>query len=257
MLSMPADLAQTIATVRDRVSAACAAASRDPEGVRLLLAAKTQSADLVRRAVDAAEALGLRTTGPRPRVVVGENRVQELTAKAPALVDLGLEVHLIGPLQSNKVNHVLRALAQHGGACVESVDSLELARRLSARVVDGAFTSPLDVLLQVNVSGEATKSGVAPEDASELAAGVGGLEGLRLRGFMTIGANTPDPRLLRAGFETLRDLRDTLCASGAAGTSEATELSMGMSRDLEEAVLAGATIVRVGTAVFGTRPPLT
>ena len=257
MLSMPVDLAQTIANVRDRVSAACTAASRDPEDVRLLLATKTQGADLVRRAVEAAEGLGLCTTGAQARVVVGENRVQELTAKAPELADLGLEVHLIGPLQSNKVNHALRALAQHGSACVESVDSLDLARRLSARVLDGASAGPLDVLVQVNVSGEMTKSGVAPEAASELAAGVGGLEGLRLRGFMTIGANTPDRRLIRAGYETLRYLRDTVCASGDAGTAGATDLSMGMSGDLEEAVLAGATIVRVGTAVFGPRPPLT
>lgn len=254
---MPVDLAQTIAHVRDRVDAACAAASRDPEDVRLLLATKTQGADLVRRAVGAAEGLGLRTTGLQPRVVVGENRVQELTAKASELADLALEVHLIGPLQSNKVNHALRALAQHGGACVESVDSLELARRLSARVVAGAMTGPLSVLLQVNVSGEVTKSGVAPDAASELAAAVGELEGLHLRGFMTIGARTPERRLIRAGFETLRDLRDTVRSSGDAGTAGATDLSMGMSGDLEEAVLAGATIVRVGTAVFGPRVPLT
>ncbi|MEP7765041.1 YggS family pyridoxal phosphate-dependent enzyme [Sanguibacter sp. 25GB23B1] len=252
---MPLDLARTITHVQDRVAAACAAASREPDEVRLLLAAKTQPAALVRRAVEVAEGLGLATAGPSPRLLVGENRVQELTAKATELADLGLEMHLIGPLQSNKVNHALRALALHGRACVESVDSWALAERLSGRVVAGALPAPLDVLVQVNVSGESTKSGVAPEGANDLAAAVGGLDGLRLRGFMTIGTNTTDRRLVRAGFETLRDIRDTVCASGAAGTSEATDLSMGMSRDLEEAVLAGATIVRVGTAVFGARPP--
>lgn len=255
MLSMPLDLAQTIARVRDRVGLACAEASREPDEVRLLLATKTQEADLVRAAVRAADALGLGTTGPRPRVVIGENRVQELAAKAPELADLTLEAHLIGPLQSNKVNHALRALALHGSACIESVDSWELAQRLSARVVAGAVPAPLDVLLQVNVSGETTKSGVSPEAAGDLAGEVGGLAGLRLRGFMTIGANSPDRGLVRAGFDVLRALRDVVRGSGEAGTADATELSMGMSRDLEEAVLAGATIVRVGTAVFGTRPP--
>ncbi|WP_342748086.1 YggS family pyridoxal phosphate-dependent enzyme [Sanguibacter antarcticus] len=253
---MPLDLVQTIANVCDRVSAACAAGARDPQDVRLLLATKTQPADLVRRAVAAAQGLDLRTTGRGARVLVGENRVQELTAKAPDLADLRLEAHLIGPLQSNKVNHALRALALHGSACVESVDSWELARRLSDRAVAGATASPLDVFLQVNVSGEPTKSGVSPQAASDLAVAVGGLAGLRLRGFMTIGANSADRGLVRAGFDTLREVRDTVVSSGAVGTSDAVELSMGMSRDLEEAVLAGATIVRVGTAVFGTRPPL-
>ena len=256
MLSRPVDLVQTIARVVDRVSAACAAAMREPDEVRLLLATKTQDAAVVRRAVAAAATLGLTTTGPRPRVLVGENRVQELTAKAPDLADLGLEVHLIGPLQSNKVNHALRALALHGEPCIESVDSWELARRLSERVVAGALPAPLDVLLQVNVSGEPTKSGVTPQDATELAIAVGSLAGVRLRGFMTIGASTPDLGLVRAGFDTLRGIRDDVRASGAPGTAQVTELSMGMSRDLEEAVLAGSTIVRVGTAVFGTRPPL-
>lgn len=240
--------------VQDRVAAACAAASRAPEDVRLLLATKTQPAGLVRRAVEAADSLGLSTAGTRPHLLVGENRVQELTAKAADLADLGLEMHLIGPLQSNKINHALRALALHGHACVESVDSWALAERLSERVVAEALPAPLDVLVQVNVSGEETKSGVAPESASALATAIGGLEGLRLRGFMTIGANTADRSLVRAGFESLRAVRDAVCGSGAAGTAAATELSMGMSRDLEEAVLAGATIVRVGTAVFGARP---
>lgn len=254
MLSMPLDLDRSVARVRDRVSAACATASRDPEDVRILLATKTQDPALVRAAVESAARLGLHATGDRPRLLVGENRVQELTAKAPGLADLGLHAHLIGPLQSNKVNHALRALALHGHACVESIDSPDIARRLSDRVAAGALDDPLDVLVQVNVSGEATKSGVQPDAAVELALVVAELEGLRLRGLMTVGAASADRGLVRAGFERLRSLRDAVRATGATGTQDAAELSMGMSGDLEEAVLAGATIVRVGTAVFGTRP---
>lgn len=239
-----------LAAVHDRVAAAAAAAGRDPREVRVLLATKTQDAETVlsgvRAALDLADAAG----DDRP-VLVGENRVQELVAKAPALAELvgsgRVEAHLIGHLQKNKVNQVLAA-----ATAVDSVDSAALARALSTRCErDGRS---LDVLVQVNVSGEDSKSGVAPDDAAALAAEVAGLPGLRLTGFMTIGARSDDEALVRAGFARLRGIRDEVLASGAPGTATARELSMGMTGDLELAVAEGATVVRVGTAVFGARP---
>lgn len=219
-----------LARVRDRIAAAESAAGRPTGSVRLLLATKTQEAAAVRAALlAAAEAT--------PPVLVGENRVQELVAKAPELADLRPELHLIGPLQSNKVNAALR-----WADCVQSVDSTALAERLHRRCA--VLDRTLDVLVQVNVSGESTKSGAAPADVLRLAEIVRSFDRLRLRGLMTIGANTTDEALVRSGFARLRELGDQL------GTSE---LSMGMSRDLEAAVTEGATIVRVGTAVFGTR----
>ena len=224
-----------LAEVRARIADAERAAGRPAGSVRLLLATKTMPASLVRAAIRAGADL------------IGENRVQELVAKGPELAGLPVEIHLIGHLQGNKVNPALR-----WATCVQTVDSLEIASRLSERSGDAG--ARLDVLVQVNVSGEATKYGVLPADASGLAAQVAALPGLRLRGFMTIGANSPDPGLVRAGFARLRDLRDDVLASGGPGTHEATELSMGMSGDLEAAVAEGATIVRIGTAVFGARP---
>lgn len=232
----PSEIGDRIAAVRERIDAACAAAGRDPREVRLLLATKTLDADRVLDAVRAGADL------------LGENRVQELVAKGPALAELEHrpEVHLIGHLQSNKVNAALR-----WADCLESVDSLDLAERIAARCA--AADRTLDVMLQVNTSGEPSKFGASPEDAPELAVQVAALPGLRLRGFMTIGANTPDERLVRASYARLREIRDAVLASGAPGTDTARELSMGMSRDLEQAIAEGATIVRVGTAVFGSR----
>ncbi|MEU2201306.1 YggS family pyridoxal phosphate-dependent enzyme [Isoptericola sp. NPDC019482] len=242
-----------LATVHDRVADAARAAGRDPREVRVLLATKTQDAETVLAGVRAALDLAAAASDDRP-VLVGENRVQELVAKAPALADLvaagRVEAHLIGHLQKNKVNQVLGA-----ATAVDSVDSLALASALSTRCERDGRT--LDVLVQVNVSGEESKSGVAPEDAAALAVDVAAMPGLRLTGFMTIGARLDERRdeaLVRAGFARLRAVRDDVLASGAPGTSGARELSMGMTGDLELAVAEGATVVRVGTAVFGARP---
>ncbi|GEN78448.1 alanine racemase [Actinotalea fermentans ATCC 43279 = JCM 9966 = DSM 3133] len=230
-----AEIAERIAAVRARVAAAAEAAGRSPSDVRLLLATKTLPDDVVRAAVLAGAAL------------IGENRVQELVAHTAAVADLRPEVHLIGHLQSNKVTTVLhpdRPLV----ACVESVDTLPLAERLSRRCAD--LGRDLEVMVQVNVSGEATKSGIAPDGAAELAARVAALPRLRLTGFMTIGLNSPDAAAVRAGYARLRQVRDAVVRD----LPGARELSMGMSGDLELAVAEGATTVRVGTAVFGARP---
>ncbi len=233
--------------MRSRVDDAARAAGRDPREVRVLLATKTQDATTLLDAVTAAASATGWGDGP---VLVGENRVQELVAKAPALADRvaagTVEVHLIGHLQSNKVNQALATTS-----CVETVDSLAIATALSTRCERAGRV--LDVMVQVNVSGEPTKAGVAPGDAPGLARDVAALPGLRLVGFMTIGARSADDDVVRAGFARLRTIRDEVLASGAPGTAEARELSMGMTGDLALAVAEGATIVRVGTAIFGPR----
>ncbi|GAA4287312.1 YggS family pyridoxal phosphate-dependent enzyme [Georgenia daeguensis] len=242
---MEHQIAENLAVVRRRIADAARVVGRDPSEVRLLLAVKTQPVAAIRAALDAGADL------------LGHNRAQELVATGPALAEAGVpphEMHFIGHLQSNKVNQVLR-----WATCVQTVDTLRLAERLDAAAArrgaaegDGA---PLDVMVQVNTSGEATKAGVEPDRATELAIAVAALPHLRLRGFMTIGANSPDVDVVRDSYETLAAVRARVLAAGAPGTGEATELSMGMSGDLELAVAAGATMVRVGTAVFGARPP--
>ncbi|HEY8717454.1 YggS family pyridoxal phosphate-dependent enzyme [Pengzhenrongella sp.] len=233
--ALTAGVTARLRQVRARIADAELAAGRPAGSVRLLLATKTVPTPLIRAAIDAGADL------------IGENRVQELVAKGPELADVPVGIHLIGHLQGNKVNPALK-----WASCVESVDSPEIAARLAERSADAGRV--LDVLVQVNVSGEETKFGVLPAQAHEIAAGIASLPGLRLRGFMTIGHNSADPGLVRAGYGLLRDLRDGVVGSGAPGTAAATDLSMGMSGDLELAIAEGATIVRIGTAVFGARP---
>lgn len=239
-------LGRRLAAVRTRVDAACTAAGRSRDGVRVLLATKTVDADRVRAALAADDDARAADPSLTP-VLVGENRVQELVAKGPALADLAPTTHLIGPLQSNKVNAALRWVS-----CVEAIESEALARRLSERCADRP--TPLDVLVQVNVSGEPSKHGVPLDGAAALAVAVAALPGLRLAGFMTVGLRSPDLGAVGAGYAALAALRDDVVASGEPGTHGARELSMGMSGDLEVAVAHGATLVRVGSAVFGARP---
>ena len=231
---MAHDVAAAIARTRQRIEDAALAAHRDPTDIRLLLAVKGQPADVVREAVEAGGSL------------LGHNRAQELAALAPLLADLPHEAHFIGHLQSNKVNLVLPWVQ-----CVQSVDRPALATRLDRRASRAGRL--LDVFVEVNTSGEATKFGAPPAEALALVAAVAACPRLRLRGLMTIGANSADLGMVRASFEQLAQLRDDVLASGLPGTSEARELSMGMSADLELAVAAGSTMVRVGTAVFGAR----
>lgn len=229
------ELGERVAAVRRRIADAAHAVGRDPAEVRLLLATKTLPDAVVRAAVEAGATL------------LGENRVQELVPHSAAVADLAPDVHLIGHLQSNKVNALLHP-DRPFVSCVESVDSLTLAERLDRRCAD--LGRGVDVMVQVNVSGEASKSGVAPEDAAGLAARVAALPRLRVVGFMTIGLPSPDAAAVRAGYARLREVRDAVVGA----VPDARELSMGMSGDLELAVAEGATVVRVGSAVFGPRP---
>lgn len=231
----PRSVADRLAATRARVSSAALAAGRDPAEVRVLLATKTLPGEVVRAAVEAGGSL------------LGENRVGELVAHAAALAGLDAEVHLIGHLQSNKVAALLSPeLAQV--ACVQSVHAAALAERLSRRCA--TLGRDLDVMVQVNVSGETSKQGVAPGAAAELATHVAGLPHLHLVGFMTVGLNSPDADAVRAGYARLQAIRDAVVRD----LPDARQLSMGMSGDLELAVAEGATIVRVGSAVFGPRP---
>lgn len=229
-----ARIAARLAQVRDRIAAAAQSVGRDPAEVDLLLAVKTQTPEAVLAAIDAGAHL------------LGHNRAQELVAMGPALAGAPHQMHFIGHLQSNKIHQALPWVG-----CVQSVDSPLLATRLDRAA--GHAGRSLDVFLQVNTSGEETKWGVDPGQALDLAYAVGALSHLGLRGLMTIGANTPDPDEVRASFERLAQIRDQILASGAPGTDKAVELSMGMSGDLEHAIAAGSTMVRIGSAVFGPR----
>jgi hypothetical protein len=172
-----------------------------------------------------------------------------VVAKAAALAGVPHECHFIGHLQANKVNQVLPHVS-----CVQTLDSVELARRLNGRAA--LLERTLDVLIQVNVSGEKSKYGVALTEAPSLLADVAGYPALRIRGYMTIGLNSADTAAVRAGYRALTAFRDDARTRGLAGAELATELSMGMSGDFPAAIAEGSTMVRVGSAVFGRRPSL-
>jgi len=225
-------IAANLQQVRARIVTACTAAGRDAAGVQLLAVSKTFGPEAVR----AAHAAGQRA--------FGENYVQEGLAKIEALADLRgeLEWHCIGPLQSNKT----RPVAEHFD-WVHSVDRLKIAQRLSEQ--RPTHLPPLSVCLQVNVDAGANKSGVPPGEALPLARAVAALPGLRLRGLMAIPEPAPDFEAQRALFLRAAAVFDQLLAAGIVLDT----LSLGMSADMEAAVAAGSTMVRVGTAIFGRR----
>ena len=223
-------IALRLQAVQDRIRAAAAAAGRPPEAVRLIAVSKTFPAGAVREACQAGQH------------AFGENYLQEAMSKIEALSGLSLEWHFIGPLQSNKTRPVAQMFSW-----VHSVDRLKLAERLSDARPESM--DPLQVCIQVNVSAEASKSGCRPEELTRLAEAVVRLPGLRLRGLMTIPEPTPDLQVQRQRFALLRQLKDDLVSRGL----ELDVLSMGMSDDLEAAVAEGATMVRVGRAIFGAR----
>lgn len=224
-------IATNIAKVGTRIREAAQAVARDPDEVQLLAVSKTQPADAIRQA----SAAGQRD--------FGENYLQEALEKQTDLRDLPLIWHFIGPIQSNKT----KLIAEHFD-WVHSVDRLKIAQRLSDQ--RPPELAPINVCLQVNVSGEASKSGCDPQDVPELARAIAALPRLHLRGLMAIPEPTDDPAEQRAAFARLRQLQSEL-------ELELDTLSMGMSQDLEAAIAEGATWVRIGTALFGARayPP--
>ncbi|KAA8827552.1 YggS family pyridoxal phosphate-dependent enzyme [Bifidobacterium tissieri] len=267
--------------VLDGIAAAESDAGRAAGSVRLLAATKTRDVGEIMAAIDA----GVR--------MIGENRPQEIEVKASGLVRqcagrgfaLGeaandgtddahaaaaavanagaadaasgstasvpaalapLPFHLIGQLQSNKINKVLPHVTT-----IESVDNFALAQKIAKRAEARGLT--VGVLLEVNESGEESKSGCEPAEAADLAAQIAELKGLHLEGLMTIGAHVPDEAVIRRGFAHLRETRDALLASGVPVLADCRELSMGMTHDMAIAISEGSTIVRVGTAIFGER----
>ena len=223
-------IATNLQAVRLRIARACKEQHREPSEVTLLAVGKTFAPTAIREAAEA---------GQRE---FGENYVQEALAKQDALRNLGLIWHFIGPLQSNKTRPIAQSFHW-----VHSLDREKIARRLSdARP---ATLPPLQVCIEVNLSGEGSKSGVAPAELAALARQVASLPRLKLRGLMAVPEPTTDVALQRRRFAELRALKDELAREGLALDT----LSMGMSADLEAAIAEGATIVRIGTAIFGER----
>ncbi len=227
------EMAGRLAAIRARIASAAQRSGRPPEAVRLVAVSKTFGADAVR----AAHAAG--------QVDFGENRVQEALAKRDDTADLPLRWHLIGPLQSNKANKVPGAFAT-----VQSVHTLDLLDRLSRAAVAAAVVLP--VLIQVDLAHEATKSGLDQAELRPLLLHAAALTGVRVDGLMLLPPYTEDVEQVRPWFARLKALRDTLLAEGTPA-AQLRELSMGMSHDFEVAIEEGATIVRIGSALFGQR----
>lgn len=227
---MSSSIAHNIASVRAQIQAACQAAGRAPDSVKLLAVSKTWGPDAVRQAHAAGQ------------IAFGENYIQEAVDKISALRDLPLQWHCIGPIQSNKT----RLVAEHFD-WVHSVDRLKIAQRLSEQ--RPAHLPPLQVCIQVNVDGGETKSGVRPQDLPALAQAVAALPRLQLRGLMTIPDPTETPAQTRAVHAQAHALFESLRQQGLPLDT----LSMGMSADMAAAIAEGSTMVRVGTAIFGQR----
>ena len=227
------DLKDNIARVQERIAEACRRVGRRPEDVKLVAVSKTVPPDRIRKAYDA----GLRD--------FGENRVQEANAKRAALSGLTVTWHLVGHLQTNKAK-----LARELFHCVHSLDSLRLAQKLDEAAVCSGDRLP--VLIEVNLGEEQTKSGVREQDVLALAEQVGRLSTLELSGLMVLPPFFEDPEQARPFFRRLRELARTIESASLPGVSM-RELSMGMSHDFEVAVEEGATMVRIGTAIFGRR----
>lgn len=230
-------ITEAIAAARERIDAAASAWGRI-DSVTLELAVKTRTPKECRSAAAALQKAGL-------LILLGHNRVQEARATAEAIREVpGARIHLIGPLQSNKINQAL--------SCVDAIESLDCPS-LAAKI-DARARRALPVFIEVNVSGEATKHGCLPAEVSALIEAVATSAHLELAGFMTVGLHSPVEANVRAAYARLRGIRDE--AADRLGVNEASlDLSMGMSADLEWAIAEGATIVRLGTAIFGARHP--
>ncbi|GAB6076622.1 YggS family pyridoxal phosphate-dependent enzyme [Desulfurobacterium crinifex] len=222
---------ENVQKIKERIERACERVGRDPREVSILAASKTRTSEEIREVFEA----GIK--------LFGENRVQEARDKIPLLSDLSIEWHMIGHLQRNKVKYAVNLFD-----VVESLDSKELADELEKRL--SKLGKKMRVFIEVKLSPEETKHGCSPEEALELARYVLSLEHLKLEGLMTVPPYFEDLELVRPYFRKLREIRDNL--EDALGIN-LPHLSMGMSHDFEVAVEEGATIVRIGTAIFGPR----
>jgi pyridoxal phosphate enzyme (YggS family) len=223
-----------IAQIKKRMTLACEKSGRNPNEVRLLLAVKTVSAENIRVAIESGETL------------TGENKVQEVKEKFEQLKDIPHEKHFIGHLQTNKIKDILK----YGVSCIQSLDRMDLAEKLHQRLL--FENKKMDVFIQVNTSAEESKFGISPEKAVEFTKQVAQFDTLNIKGLMTIGLFSVETEKVRECFRLLKNIQQQIINENIPNV-EMKELSMGMSGDLETAIEEGATIIRVGTAIFGQR----
>lgn len=231
---MKEDILHNLDLINNRIKIACEQSGRNSNEVKLLLATKTVSAERIKAALEQGQTL------------IAENKVQELKEKYEELKDIPHENHFIGHLQTNKIKDILK----YDVTCVQSLDRLELAEKLHQKLL--AENRTMEILIQVNTSNEESKFGVDPSEAIELTRKVSHYSTLKIKGLMTIGLFSAETDKVRACFKILKNLQQNIISENISNV-EMKELSMGMSGDLETAIEEGATIVRVGTAVFGAR----
>ncbi len=225
---------QNIAVIKERINNSCKENGRNPDEVKLLLATKTVPAERIKFALQAGQTL------------IAENKVQELKEKHEALKDIPHTNHFIGHLQTNKIKDLLK----YDVSCIQSIDRLDLAKKLHQRLQFENKT--IEVLIQVNTSFEESKFGASPDNAIELVKQIAQLETLKIKGLMTIGLFSAETEKVRKCFQLLKNIQQQIIALKIPNV-EMQELSMGMSGDMETAIAEGATIIRVGTAIFGQR----
>ncbi|POR21593.1 YggS family pyridoxal phosphate enzyme [Flavobacterium columnare] len=228
------EILKNIAIIKERINNACKESNRNPDEIKLLLATKTVSAERIKIALEAGNKL------------IAENKVQELKEKHESLRTLSPINHFIGHLQTNKIKDILK----YDVSCIQSLDRLDLAQKLHERLK--LENRCIDVLIQINTSQEESKFGVAPNNAINLIKEVALFDTLKIKGLMTIGLFSAETDKVRQCFHLLKDIQQKIIALNIPNV-EMKELSMGMSGDLETAVAEGATIIRIGTAIFGQR----
>ncbi|MDF2518417.1 MAG: YggS family pyridoxal phosphate enzyme [Sphingobacterium sp.] len=231
---MNATISDNIEAILHRIKKACESNGRDPQEVKLLLATKTVTSDRIKVALKAGQTL------------IAENKVQELKDKYEDLKEIPHHNHFIGHLQTNKIKDILR----YDVSCVHSVDRFDLAQKLHQRLT--AENKTIDILIQVNTSNEESKYGAAPDQVIDLVRQIAALNSLHIKGLMTIGLLSAEADQVRKCFQLLKQIQQQIIMLDIPNVSM-QELSMGMSGDLEIAIAEGATIVRVGTAIFGQR----
>lgn len=231
---MPENIIHNLNVILKRIENACINAGRNPKEVKLLMATKTVSTDRIKIALQTGQTL------------IAENKVQEVKEKYEDLKNIPHTSHFIGHLQTNKIKDILK----YGVQCVQSVDRLDLAEKLHQKLL--AEEREMDILIQVNTSNEESKFGVSPENTLDLVKEISTLSTLKIKGLMTIGLFSSDEERVRTCFQLLKSLQQKITDLNLPNV-EMKELSMGMSGDLEIAIQEGATIVRVGTAIFGER----
>lgn len=222
-----------LAIIKQRIHKACLNSNRNPNNIRLLLATKTVDSPRIAFALEQGECL------------IGENKVQELKLKYNDIAHLQPEVHFIGHLQTNKIKEVIK-----WASCIESIDRISLAKKLQQRLE--FENKEIDIFIQVNTSFEESKFGIPPEDTIAFVKEVSTFKNIHIKGLMTIGLLSSDSNEVRKCFLTLKKLKEEITTLNIPNV-EMQELSMGMSTDLEVAIEEGATIIRVGTAIFGNR----